>query len=514
MSTRRTLALLDAILAEVERHRGDGVLTLPVVHDALSPEEDLIAGAAEHMEGAFIQVADREEGAKGPINRPLADLVVDKLTRSRLDARFDEVDGRVIGCLIDHPEPSGGLEVLLRLSEVLVSAEIDQPVVFISYPLAGMDTTVARLAWELTGMTTADSPPSSLRTFVPIAAGEVSVSAHCKPQVPVRFAVQQDRIVARGRSTDLDAAIRAVVLQREQPLVLFLGAGASASAGVSVGDTVRDDALRSLVGQQPTVEGLVEAFLQHLDARDRWRPGEKDLTLSQFKERLTLERVLREEFHSLAGRPLELATTVQRLQAESASALERLPDGRQALRRLVERLPRLVIATINFDQLIEHELPGAHQVLADRGEFESERQLVVDRVSGQTDVVPILKLHGTIERPDSLVATVDKTEFGLPVEMAATLDAMLQAAGEGLTWVWVGCSMRDIDLRMWLGKHDGAKELTEWWVDPLPSQTLFEYARHFRESHWATVGQTLKDRLITETSDVFLPRLDDHVASL
>lgn len=514
MTARRTLALLDAILAEVERHRGVEPITLPVVHDAFAPEEGLIAAAAEHLDGALIDIGNRAEGATGPMNRPLAGLIAERLSRARLEVQFEEDAGRVIATFVEHPEPSGGLEVLLRLAEVLVSAEIDQPYAFVSYPLGAMDTAVAGAAWEITGLTVTASPPPNLRTFVPIAAGDVSVAQHCRPENPVRFAIQQDRIITRGRSADLDAAVRTVLLQPDQPLVLFLGAGASASAGISIGDPIRDDALRRLVGPQPTVDQLIEAFMGHLDAKDRWRPGEKDLTPSQFRDRLTLERVLREEFHSLAGRPLALSSSVQRIAAESERALDHLPDGRKALRALIPQLPRLVVATVNFDQLIEHELEVEHRVLADPDAFEVHRELVVERITGRSTVLPILKLHGTIEDADTLVATIDRTEFGLPGPIASTLDAMLEASGGALTWVWIGCSMRDADLRIWLGNQDGATDLTEWWVDPLPSQTLFDYARHLRESHWAGLGQTLRDRLITETADVFLSRLNDHVRSL
>jgi hypothetical protein len=80
--------------------------------------------------------------------------------------------------------------------------------------------------------------------------------------------------------------------------------------------------------------------------------------------------------------------------------------------------------------------------------------------------------------------------------------------------VWVGCSMRDFDLRIWLGNQDGARELNEWWVDPLPSQALFDYARYLRDGQWAALDDTLADRLITETADVFLKRLEQQALSL
>jgi hypothetical protein len=514
VSVRQTLTLLDAVLAEEERHRNREVLTVPIVHDALAPEEGLIVGVANHIDGAFIRIAGRSDGAAAPLNRPLSELIVERLARGRLRVVFEEQDERVVAHLPDHPEPSEGFGILLRLCEVLASAEIDHPVVFVSYPLGDMDADLAEAAWELCGLTVRVSAPTALRVFVPIAMGEVSVKYHCRPNNPVRLAVQHDRLIVRGRPADLDASVRKVLWQRAQPLVLFLGAGASASAGISIGDPIRDDALRRLVGAHPSIGELVGAFQDYLEETDRWRPGERDLLRTQFRERLTLERVLREEFHELGGRSLSLSPTVARLTRESEKALDRLPEGRKALRRLVSCLPRLVIVTINFDRLIEEGLGVQHTVIADPQSAEEYRDLVVERISGRTEVLPILKLHGTIEDPDTLVASIDKTEFGLAPQIGATLDAMVKAAGGSLTWVWIGCSMRDADLRIWLGNQHGVEQLNEWWVDPLPSQTLFDYAHHLRERHWATVDQTLKDRLVTETADVFLQRLDTYAATL
>lgn len=514
MSVRQTLRVLDALLAERERHREENVRVVPIVHDALAPEEPLLRTVADQLDGIYISVAERDEGSAGPLNRPMADLIAERLKRARLTVLFEEDQGQVRARLPDHPEPSEGLKVLLRLCEVLTSSELDRPVVFLSYPIGDMDTDVADVAWEFCGLTVSMSPPAQLRFFVPIAIGEVSVKHHCLPQNPVRLAVQHGRLIQRGRPADLDAAVRKVLLQVDQPIVLFLGAGASASAGVSIGDPIRDEALRRLVGPRASADELVAAFQQYLEDEDRWRPGEQDLLPDQFRNRLTLERVLREEFHGLGGRSLSLSPSVARIAREAEESLERLPEGRKALRRLAARLPRLLVLTVNFDRLIEDGLEVDHTVVPSPQAFEDDRELVVDRITTGVGALPILKLHGTIEDPDTLVATIDKTEFGLPPQIAATLDAMVAGVGGPLTWVWIGCSMRDADLRIWLGNQHGVEQLNEWWVDPLPSETLFEYARFVRGRHWAIVEHTLKDRLITETADVFLKRLDEHAAGL
>lgn len=338
--------------------------------------------------------------------------------------------------------------------------------------------------------------------------------AHCLPNNPVRLAVQQKRLIERGNAHDLEDALRTLLLNRNQPIVLFLGAGASASAGIRMGDNIRDEALQHLVGQHPTPDRRVDAFRAYLENKGRWRMGERDLPLSQFVSQLTLERVLREEFHLLGGRNRDLLPIIQRLKRECATGLNRTPPGRQALWSIIGKLPRLVVATVNFDQLVEDGLAAPHQTIVTPDEFEQSVGLITDRVCGRTDVLPILKLHGSIEDSQTLVADIDSTEFGLPAKIASALDSLVDAVDGPLTWVWIGCSMRDADLRLWLGTKDGVKDLHEWWVDPLPSENLFTYARFVRESQWASEDQRLRDRLVTETSDVFLKRLDHHIDAL
>lgn len=514
MSHRRTLALLDAILGVAESRREKDVLALPVVHDALRPEEALLKTLAEHFGGVYYSIDGRRPGASSPMNRTLAATVKSTLARVRLPISIQDNGTLVEAAFDDHPAPSGGLEVALRLVELLVSADIDHDFVVLSYPLSGLDHAVAGVLWELCGLAVAADPPPRLRTFVPIASGEVDVEQHCRPANPVRLAVHQSQLVTRGDSRDLESAVRKILLDLNQPIVLFLGAGASASAGVRLGDSFRDEALRDMVGSHPTTEGLVAEFRKRVDAEDRWRQSERELTPRQFASRLTLERVLRESFFHLGGRARDHLHVIQRLQMECERALSRTPPGRQALWRLAEILPRLVIVTINFDELIESGMPRTHRVIVTPADFEEHRQLVVDRIMGRSETVPILKLHGTIGDLNSLIADIDATELGLPPAISGTLDATIRAVNGAVTWVWIGCSMRDADLLMWLRGKDGVDEMHEWWVDPLPGESLDEYAQFVRAGQWARLDQGLSNRLVTETSDVFLSRIDERTAAL
>lgn len=513
MSDRTTLTFLDELARQAELPGITHPVVLPTVHDAVGREERLISAFADYHGGAFIDLGRRPRGASGPLNHPRL-AIAQAIFKKAGDLRFDESAGRITASFASHPNPSGGLETALRVAEAFASEEINVPVVFLAYALDGMDSAIAQAVWDLLGLAISDAPPDRLQVWIPIAKGGVNVRHHCNPVNPVRLAVRTDRLIVRGAATEIGSAISSLLLARDQPVVVFLGAGASASAGISMGDAMRSRSLQQVTGHTGDTDTLVDAFHAWIAAHDRWRNGEQALTRSQFIERLTLERVLREEFHELGGLPRRMSPTVAALSRECDEGLLRQPPARLALRRLVVELPRMVLATVNFDRQIEDGLVAPHQTISTPAAMATHRQLVRDRLGGRTDTVPILKLHGSIEDPDNLIADIENTELGLPDEVTSTLEAMLAEDDRPLTWVWIGCSMRDVDLNAWLRRKHGHTQLREWWVDPLPSQSLANYSRYVRGHQWAELHQTLRDRLVTETADTFLPALVDHAISL
>jgi hypothetical protein len=173
----------------------------------------------------------------------------------------------------------------------------------------------------------------------------------------------------------------------------------------------------------------------------------------------------------------------------------------------------LIVATVNFDQLIEDGMDFDHTVIVGKDGFQSHRDLILSRIRGEDVPLPILKLHGSIDQVDSMVVDLNTTSRGLPSEVSDTLNAIVGEAG-CLPWVWIGCSMRDADLGAWLAGKDGIKELQEWWVDPLPPKSVAAYSLARRQREWATIDQKLRDRQITETSDRFLSALAARAESL
>src|SRR5205085_176826 len=118
--------------------------------------------------------------------------------------------------------------------------------------------------------------------------------------------------------------------------------------------------------------------------------------------------------------------------------------------------------------------------------------------------IPVLKLHGTIERPDTIVATVDQTLRGLSPAKTSALQA-LGGLRKTLPWVYVGYSMRDLDLESVLALPMFYRNLDERWVSPFTVPT----ARQFTERHRVYGNDSLDfwQRSITQTADVFCEEL-------
>jgi hypothetical protein len=508
------VALLDLarkIILEHQRDEdSDRVLVVPAIHDAIDLDHEALEGVIVRYGGVYIRCDDSAPEpvkARGPINDAIAHNLKELCAARNMPIDIDERDGHVVVTAKAFGEPTGSLPMVLRVLAVLASAELDVPLAVLSYPLQGLDEVRAALLWEAT-LTLNYFPPGQLRTFVPIAAGNVDVPTHCDRQEgAVRLVVRDGYLIERGTPRLLSDSLQMILGNLEQPLVLFLGAGASASSNIPQGNRLRDQALASLTQRAVGSVELVPAFRRWLTDHERWMTEEQVLPREIFERNLTLERVLREEFYALSGRPRTNSVTVQRMMRYCAAALDRQPEGRKALWALATLLPRLVIATVNFDQQIELGMSAEHVVVVTRKDFVKYRELVVSRLRGEGSPVPILKLHGSIDEVDSLVADINSTSRGLPSEMATTLDVILKTTGY-LSWVWVGCSMRDADIGTWLAGKSGKDDLQEWWVDPLPPKSVQAYAAEKRRTaEWAAMDQSLRDRQITETSDRFFRAL-------
>lgn len=513
------LALLDfasrVIRLHYETNEDGSTEVIPVVHDSIEMDHDALGAIAARYGGRYIRCDDsapEDNEPIGPINQAMAQYLSQLCADRNMPIRFVEENHQIVALAEAYGEPTGSLPMVLRVLAFLASAALEAPLVILSYSLSRLDEARAALLWEATLAPGIFGLPQ-LRTFVPIAGGEVDIPAHCNRQEgAVRLVVRDGELIERGPSRALADSLRMMLPDVSQPIVLFLGAGASASSNMPQGNRFRDLALASLTNRDVGSTGLVQALRQWLSDHDRWMADERELPLEMFERNLTLERVLREEFYALSGRDLSNSFTLQRMSRDCARALDRQPPGRQALWRLAELLPRLLIITVNFDQQVEIGMSAENLVVVGKDDFAKYRDLVVARLNGRSTPIPILKLHGTIDKFESLVGNIDITSRGLPAEITHMLDSVVSSVGY-VPWVWIGCSMRDADVGSWLATKSGKTQLLEFWVDPLPPKSVYEYAKRWRFRDWAEMDQSLKDRQITEVADRFLSALVDHVVA-
>jgi SIR2-like protein len=516
------LQLLQELIVDHRKDRGGDHLLVPCLHEELEKDIDLLRAGVQRCGGTLFALncsEDEWEFPKGPISRDRTALV-EGILKSAVDALPAEVVIEITGQGIrarlhghDGPvEPS--LTPILRAAAVIAGSAFDEfELILMAVSVAPTDPRRRELLWNLLTINPVDlniaGEPS---TLVPIIGASLDADTDYLRKPAIRYVTRWDRVIRRS-SLSQAHAVKSIANNNNRPLVLFLGAGASASSGIPLGNAYRDLALEELIGHREDGRTGAEAFFDLLHERQHFLHGETQSRAS-FSAELTLERVLLESFRDLGFRPRAEASVIQEIAKDCAAALDYVRPGRKAIRELAAKLPgQLIIMTVNFDQLIEKDL-GVNCSVFYRPEHYRERlDELVSYVRGDSSIpLPILKLHGSIEDPDSLIATIDTTSAGLHDDVLNALNQVLEAAGKPLRWVWIGCSMRDRDMNLWLGGLS-ANALDEWWVDPLPGKSLDDFFALQRAPKWSARGQELRDRLIIDSADGFLRSLANQVAT-
>lgn len=520
MGTPPAVSLVKRILEEHHLDR-DQPRLLPCIHHDLRSDLEFLAAAAHRYSGVLFDLSSPGDwqDPPGPINVQRRELIAGLASRlsGALPAplEFTERSGRVVTSLSGSTRPpEASLIAILRGASVILSAAINEfDLLLLCADTDTSDPLRAEFLWQMVTLDPRDLGLDRRQTLVAIMGSAVDPESDYSRRPDVSVVVRPDRLLRRPpRQTE--QAVRTIA-KFTNPLVLFLGAGASATSGIALGNTYRDQALRDILGADDAVpvQHLENQFFDWCHDRDRFLPGESD-DRELFCRTLTLERVLRETFQELGPQPRLNSTTIKEISADCAAALGWLRTGRKAIRELIDRLRgRLVVITVNFDQLIEHDLLVPHRVFATPDAFRDHIDDLQSYLAGDDGKpVPILKLHGTIDEPDSLIATVDSTAAGFNEDVRTALRSIIDACDAPLTWVWIGCSMRDRDVSDWL-RGLGQDVLDEWWVDPFPSESLDTYVNELRRSHWSQAGRQLADRLVIDSADRFLDQLNKHLAS-
>lgn len=509
MSAKSVLKLLQWLLDDHERAGGTGLTVIPVVDDELGQDHEVLEQGLRRAGGVYIRArAVADARVLGTYNRQLAEVVTETFAQSSIGFDIGVVDEttHVAVRRTDRSLPVNDREkLMLAIAAALFSAELSEhSLAAIAWPESGLARPSQDAVWELLTNQVSRRGLGTLRTLVPIAGGSLVPTLHCESVNSARYVLSGPKTVRRKSAADLRARLTELVRGQPRPTVVFLGAGASASAGMPLGDEMRDWALDQFFGPgRYSSDELGVLFHQWLVDNERLLDGEEDLRPDDFAISLTLERVLREEFHRV-GR--ESSLTLARLQRHNELAGGQPTRARRALAGLLRKAHRIVLVTTNFDTLIEEEMGDAIEVFAEDSNFAASSRKVRQYLAtgGQ---IPYLKLHGTITDSGSIVADVDSTALGLHTGAAAAIRELLGQDSAPTPWVYIGYSMRDPDVTELLAGPEFADGLDEQWVAPIPDDSVERFARVHREARWDS-RPSIRERTVTETADRFLVGLD------
>lgn len=455
--------------AEIQSQPGqEAAICAALEHASAGGARQVVFAEDEHGRRRAFWAADHAAGARSPSPHALLGLAT-----ATIDERLAESGGFVV-VLYDETE----LE------------PVERPVAW-HYATKIMPRQLA-------------GTPSHL---VVLLGGEGPADYQLRGDPSLRWNMAGPRVAERNlASTNRNLTLR-VARPTSSHLVLFLAAGFSASMDMPLGNKMRDFALRQLLPDEAGVpdDGLTEAFYTLIGDQVDLLEFEQEREVAELARELTFERVLREELRAFHPSPtlLELA----RLESNALSAPPR--GAVRYLHSMLNGMRKMVLITVNYDRLIEHGQDDRVEVFSDDDSFASCVDYLDRYLSGAADAtkVPLLKLHGSFAAQETLVATIDQTLTGLTQAKAEALDRACRPSGDArVPFIYVGSSMRDLDIGPHLAQTRFARQLDERWVMPLPATTVTEFVQRNRLRPWRQLGvsDTLDERVITWTADEFL----------
>lgn len=421
----------------------------------------------------------------------------------------DAMDATYAGGLPPGAMSDGDKTVLAVARQLLNPRLPGGELAVLAYRERSMDPDTRRAVWSLVVDQLPLQDLGRCRTLVVAVEPQgrwIDVSLTCQRKRGFRYAIDGNRLLRRNLDVALES--RAAQLARSgNPLtVLFLGAGFSASSRLPMGNALRDAAIKNLLAQPPPGASSNELARLFRDLiKDRMTETEAEQSVDEFVRLLTFERVIREEKRQYPSLP-----TLEGLRDREASVIGSPGPAVRYLHEVLAGSKRLVVVTVNLDRFIEHDAAGLVHAFATEKEFEQAADYVRRYVAGEAIPVPVLKVHGTITDFDSCVVTDDDTSTGVSAAKRAALTAALEAPGH-TPWIYVGASMRDIDLQQFFGNTDFAEQTNEYWVVPYLPDTVEDFAKQ-RVGFWRkrTPDEQLQERLVTETADTFMEALARH----
>ncbi len=514
-ATISLFALAEAVARRHEQNPSGKVTVIPVLVEDLSVALPVLRAICEVTQGRLLDTGEAQleapvPGTGDPVRRQ---AVASALTTTGLDARrvdLVEVENGLMDAVFDPPAgslPSPGERTVLAIARAAAHRDLDEhELAIIAYRDTLMDFPFRRAVWNLGVKQLPDLPHGTLRTLVFVAESPINIDMHCQPRLGFRLAIDSGRLLRRHGPDDLQMAAGSIASLADG-FVLFLGAGFAASSRLPMGDALRDRAIRRLLAisdsDAQTSEQLAVRFHNWISDRPNWlSQAERNMPQVEYVAQLTLEQVIRAEQHVYPELP-----TLAEFRAHHDDVIGTPGSAPRDLGAILEQCDgRIIVAEVNFDRLVETHASVPLKVFASDEEFAGAADYVTRYLSGEEKDVPLLKFHGSIDRPETCIVSAEQTERGVPVGKLNALRALIDQ-DRPRVWIYVGVSMRDQDLLRVFNAPDFGNGVDERWVIPYLPDTVEAYGLN-QEPFWRNRPlNTFEDRLTTETADAFFAAL-------
>jgi hypothetical protein len=525
---------LARVAREHEESAGsDRLLVIPILTDELESRKDLLREVAEFLGGTLLDVSgnDFHETVAGYEDPVLQGVVEQELTFDRPGVGHARVamslgDGQADAKLFiqenEVAAPSKAESKLLAIARSLFDARLkEDELAILSYEENAFDEPTQRAVLSLlTGLGRQDGLTlGGVRTLIPlIRASALNPARHCQLYRGVRFSITDAELIQRNPPQHLFGVVRKVTADRPPPPVLFLGAGFSVSSGMPIGNRMRNLAIQRICEITDIAdlsdEELGCRLFRYGQENGLLAPRETSISEEEFARQATLEQAIRIERDAFA---VPITDTIKYLQQHHngllADGAASLGPSVLSLQSIIRRRPRLVLVTVNFDELVEYDCDEFLDILVDDTEFDAAKETLMRMAGGEShpeNRVPLLKLHGTINRPETCVATDDATRSGISRAKDEALRGFVESVpvDHRAHWVYVGASMRDIDLNATFTAQAFNTKVSEYWVAPWLERSVAEFV-YSKQRWWVSRGEPLLDRVVTETADSFARVLEE-----
>lgn len=522
MSARALLEVASRVVGLIEGPPQDGgPQVIPVVVEDLGLLTETLAPALRDLGAVVLDVGKiAAEGSGGTISDEGREAAIAAALETagaggpRRPEFAEDANGRrrafwpgelESGSTEPAPHPLLGLAVASIDSRLPTAGRI----AVVSYREAGLESFEKELAWDYVCRVLPQDLPEAVEHLVVLVGAERPLEHHLTGEPSLRWCTQGDQVVKRNLAQTNAQLTGRLLGSTDQHLVLFCAAGFSACMGMPLGNEMRDFALRELLPMCSAVPAweLPGHFYALMEDQEGLLELERGRDPAELAAELTFERVLFEELRSFSPSP-----TLAELQRREGEALAAIPKGPvRHLRSMLGGSRKLIIVTVNFDRLIEGGEEEV-EVFADEESFARCVGYIDGYLAGSADAprVPLLKIHGSFSEQTTLVATIEQTLRGLSAAKAESLERVCRPAGAGrVPFVYVGSSMRDLDVTRQLSQRIYAERLDERWVMPLPAASVTDFIENHRRAVWSGVGTQggLQERLISWTATEFLERL-------